>query len=93
MRKVHIRYEDGQTNSSGFPFAAGATLQEVTMKTTNSDEPDDGKIKLKIFEKQVLGYFFSLINLSLSSHDCVSPQLGKARQLCNLLEAKSQFIF
>jgi len=53
IRKVHIRYEDGQTNSSGFPFAAGVTLQEVTMKTTNTDQPDEGKMKLKVFEKKV----------------------------------------
>ena len=46
IRKVHIRYEDGQTNSSGYPFATGVTLETLSMKTTAST--DDGQIKLKV---------------------------------------------
>jgi hypothetical protein len=48
IRKVHIRYEDGQTNSSGYPFATGLTLQSLSMKTT-AGGADDGQIKLKVF--------------------------------------------
>jgi Vacuolar sorting-associated protein 13, N-terminal len=55
IRKVHIRYEDGQTNSSGYPFATGVTLQSLSMKTTANT--DEGQIKLKVdkFSIQLFG--------------------------------------
>ena len=57
IRKVHIRYEDGQTNSSGYPFAAGITLQSLSMKTTTNTE--EGQIKLKVWEPRALPHHYT----------------------------------
>ena len=57
IRKVHIRYEDGQTNSSGYPFAAGITLQSLSMKTTTNTE--EGQIKLKVSEPRALPHHYT----------------------------------
>ena len=57
IRKVHIRYEDGQTNSSGYPFAAGITLQSLSMKTTTNTE--EGQIKLKVCEPRALPHHYT----------------------------------
>ena len=54
IKRVHIRYEDQQANTGRFPFAAGVTLDGLSMKTSaDSTENEDGSIKLKLFEKQV----------------------------------------
>ena len=82
IRKVHIRYEDGQTNSSGYPFATGVTLQSLSMKTTANT--DEGQIKLKVdkFSIQLFGgggrYFFLLI-LSFSSEDILTQTPENSR--------------
>ena len=54
IKRVHVRYEDQQANTGRFPFAAGVTLDELTLKTSaDSAENDNGSVKLKLFEKQV----------------------------------------
>ena len=54
IKRVHVRYEDQQANTGRFPFAAGVTLDELTLKTSaDSAENENGSVKLKLFEKQV----------------------------------------
>ena len=62
IKRVHIRYEDSQTSTGRYPFAAGVTLAHVQMttKADGSGETEDGKMKLKIFEKQVVLDSFSV---------------------------------
>lgn len=51
ITNVHIRFEDKQTNSNGYPYATGVTLAELIMKTTSSDQEEKGTIK--VFGKKV----------------------------------------
>ena len=54
IKRVHVRYEDQQANTGRFPFAAGVTLDGLSMKTSaDTTENEDGNIKLKLFEKHV----------------------------------------
>lgn len=56
ISRVHVRYEDGQTNTGRYAFAAGATLHRATMRTTAefADAADGNAVKLKVFEKHVV---------------------------------------
>lgn len=51
ITNVHIRFEDKQTNSNGYPYATGVTLAELIMKTTSADQEEKGTIK--VFGKNV----------------------------------------
>ncbi len=63
ISRVHVRYEDKQTGGTyRYPFAAGVTLDSIFMKTTadvgiggkgDGDSSQDGKVKLKLFNKEV----------------------------------------
>ena len=54
VNKVHLRYEDSQKGGSNYPFAAGITLDSVSMNTEGQGQDDSSSIKLKIFEKHVV---------------------------------------
>lgn len=61
IKKVHIRYEDKQTSTGRYPFAAGVTLEHVQMTTTkDASKEHQDKIKLKVFEKYVVLDSFSV---------------------------------
>merc|ERR1712126_634651 len=52
IRNVHIRYEDGGQDSSGFDFAAGFTLHELKLST--QDLLDGQETFSKVFSKHVV---------------------------------------
>ena len=47
ITRVHIRFEDKQTNSNGYPFATGVTLDKVQMKTINLNANSSGTFSQK----------------------------------------------
>ena len=59
ITRVHIRFEDQQKNSNGYPYATGVTLDKVQMKTINLNANSSENMS-KFFVKQVLLESFAI---------------------------------
>ena len=60
ITRVHIRFEDKQTNTDGYPYATGVTLDKVQMKTISLTANNSSSENVKSFVKQVILESFAI---------------------------------